>query len=131
MMPTPIALLQKAADLGLKLGVEPGDTLTVEPPANCPPDFAGTLKAHKSHLLPLLTLPFVMVFSEALGEIIFFCQDEATKASLVEAGASEWSIYTKDELRILAAQNRIRPFAQAELRKLHEIKRNFGATIAE
>ena len=130
-MPTPIALLQKAADLGLKLGVELGDTLTVEPDVQCPPDFASTLKAHKWTLLPLLGLPFVMVFSEALGETIFFCQDEATKEALVEAGAEPWSIYTKDELRILVAQNRIAPFSDAELRKVHQIKRTFGARIAE
>jgi hypothetical protein len=72
-----------------------------------------------------------MVFSEALGETIFFCQDEATKEALVEAGAEPWSIYTKDELRILVAQNRIAPFSDAELRKVHQIKRTFGARIAE
>jgi hypothetical protein len=71
-----------------------------------------------------------MLRSEALGgEIIFFSEDEATKSALVEAGASEWSIYTKDELRILVAQNRIASLTQVELRKLHEIKRTFGAKI--
>jgi len=88
-------------------------------------------RAHKWHLLSSLQLPFVMVFSEALGETIFFCQDEATKEALIEAGASEWSIYTKAELRILVAQNRIKPLTQAELRKVHDIKRTFGARIAE
>ena len=131
MTPTPIALLQRAADLGLKLGVEGRHTLTVEPPERCPPAFADTLKDHKWLLLDLLRLPFVMVFSEALGETIFFCQDEATKEALVEAGAEPWSIYTKDELRILVAQNRIAPFSDAELRKVHQIKRTFGARIAE
>ena len=131
MMPTPIALLQKAADLGLKLGVEAGDTLTVEPDVKCPPDFASTLKAHKWTLLPLLGLPFVMVFSQALGETVFFCQDEDTKEALVEAGAEPWSVYTRDELRTLVAQNRIKPLTQAELRKVHDIKRTFGARIVE
>jgi hypothetical protein len=129
MMPTPIALLQKAADFGLKLGVEPGNTLTVEPPAKCPLDFAKTLKAHKWALLALLRLPFVMVFSQGLGETIFFCEDEETKAALLEAGASAWSIYTRDELRILCEQNRIKPLGQAELQKVHEIKTTFGARI--
>ena len=131
MMSTPIALLQKAADLGLKLGVEPGDTLTVEPDVKCPSDFASTLKAHKWTLLPLLGLPFVMVFSEALGETIFFCQDEATKEALVEAGAEPWGIYTLNELQVLVAQNRIKPLTQAELRKVHDIKRTFGARVTE
>jgi hypothetical protein len=126
-----IQVLQRGADLGLKLGVELPDTLTFQPVENCPPDFAKTLKAHKSHLLPLLTLPFVMVFSEALEETIFFCEDEETKEALVEAGAEPWSIYTRNELRILVAQNRIAPFTQAELRKVHTLKRTFGARIAE
>src|SRR5438046_1669715 len=83
-----IARLDKAADLGVKLGDEGRHTLTVEPVSRCPRAFADTLKDHKWLLLDLLRLPFVMVFSEALGETIFLCEDEDTKASLVEAGAS-------------------------------------------
>ena len=70
-----------------------------------------------------------MVFSQILEETIFFCEDEATKAALVEAGADSFSVYTKDELRILVAQNRIAPLSQVELRKLHEIKRTFHARV--
>ena len=55
--------------------------------------------------------------------------DEATKRALIEAGASEWSIYTRDELRILCEQNRIAPLSIAELRKVHEIKRTFSGRI--
>ena len=33
-----------------------------------------------------------MVFSQILGETIFFCEDEHTKTALVEAGADEWRI---------------------------------------
>ena len=76
-------------------------------------------------------ITWIEVYSERLGETIFFCQDEDTKAALVEAGASGWSIYTKEELRILVVQNRIAPLTQAELRKIHDIKRTFGARIAE
>jgi hypothetical protein len=130
MTPTPIALLEKAAQLGLKLGREGRDTLTVEPAEPCPPAFADTLKDHKWLLLDLLQLPFVMVYSKALQETVFFCEDEATKAALVKAGADQWSIYTKDELRVLVAQNRIAPLSQAELRKVHEIKRTFRGRIA-
>ena len=36
-----------------------------------------------------------------------------------------------DELRILVAQNRVAPLTDAELRKLPDIKRTFGARIAE
>ena len=70
-----------------------------------------------------------MVFSESLGETIFFCQDDATKAALVEAGADPWSIYTRDELQTLVTQNRIAPFSDAELGKVHEIKRTFSGRI--
>jgi hypothetical protein len=131
MMPTPIALLRKAADLGLKLGREDRDTLTVEPAERCPPAFVDTLKDHKWLLLDLLQLPFVMVFSQILEETIFFCEDKATKAALVKAGADEWSIYTRDELQILVTENRIAPFSDAELRKVHQMKRTFAGWITQ
>ena len=71
-----------------------------------------------------------MVFSQILGETIFFCEDEHTKTALVEAGADEWSIYTRPELRILVAQNRAKPFLTDELCKVHEIKRTFSGRIS-
>ena len=82
-----IEVFQKAAEFRLKLGVEPPDTLTFHPANRCPVEFAITLRAHKAQLLTLLRLPFGMVFSQILEETIFFCEDEATKAALVEAGA--------------------------------------------
>jgi hypothetical protein len=131
MMPTPIALLKKAAELDLELGQEGRGTLTVEPAERCPPAFADTLKDHKWPLLDLLRLPFVMVFSQILEETIFFCADEDTKAALIAAGADEFSIYTRDELRVLVTQNRVAPLTQAELATLYEIKRTFRGTITE
>jgi hypothetical protein len=131
MTPTPIELLQQAADYGLKLGVEPPDTLTVEPARFCPAEFGEVLKAHKPALLALLKLPFVMVFSQLLGETIFFAEDEDTRAALIEAGAELWSIYTKDELRVLVAQNRVAPLTTAELRKVYDIKRAFDGRITK
>jgi hypothetical protein len=131
MTPTPIELLQQAADYGLKLGVEPPDTLTVEPAQFCPAEFGEVLKAHKPALLALLKLPFVMVFSQLLGETIFFAEDEDTRAALIEAGAELWSIYTKDELRVLVAQNRVAPLTTAELRKVYDIKRAFDGRITK
>jgi hypothetical protein len=130
MTKTAISVLKEAAALGLRLEAQP-DGLHVNPGEHCSPEFEETLGNYKPQLLALLRLPFVMVFSEALEETVFFCQDEATKAALVEVGAEEWSIYTKDELRVLVAQNRIAPLSQAELRKLHEIKQTFGARIAQ
>ena len=71
-----------------------------------------------------------MVFSETLGEAIFFVEDELTKAALIEAGADEWSIYTRAELQTLCAQNRIAPLTAPELRKVRELKRSFNARLA-
>ena len=130
MTDTTISILQKAADLGLKLGVKASDTLTVNASRAWPKEFAITLQAHKPQLLDRLRLPFVMVYSETLQETIFLCKDEDTKAALVEAGADPWSIYAKDELRVLLAQNRIAPISLEELARLHEIKRTFNAKIA-
>jgi hypothetical protein len=127
---TTIEVFQKAAGLGLKLGFEPPDTLTLQPARLCSVEFAEALKAHKPALLALLRLPFVMVYSQTLLETIFFCQDEAAKGALIEAGALEWSIYTRSELRILCEQNRVAPLSPHELLKVHEIKRTFHGRIA-
>ena len=129
MTDTPISILQKAADYGLRLSFKPPDTLDVKASNPWPKSFADTLRDHKPQLLALFRLPFVMVYSHSLEETLFFCQDDDTKAALIEAGASEWSIYTKRELRQLIAQNRIAPISDVELRKLHEIKRTFDAKI--
>jgi hypothetical protein len=126
---TIIEVFQKAAELGLKLGFEPPDTLTVEPARLCSAEFAEVLKAHKAALLGLLKLPFVMVESQILQETIFFCEDDDTRGALVRAGASEWSVYTRDELQTLCEQNRVAPLTAAELRKVHEIKRTFCGRI--
>jgi hypothetical protein len=126
-----VPLLCQAAELGLKLGVKDSRTLTVEPAERCPSEFADALRAHKWQLLVVLGLPFVMVYSKAIEETIFFCADEDTKAALVQAGAEEWSIYTRAELRILCEQNRVAPLSAEELRKVHEIKRTFHGRIAK
>ena len=128
---TPIQVLQEASELRLTLGFEPPDTLTLQPASRCPADFSHSLREHKPQLLALLRLPFVMVFSESLGETIFCCENEDTKAALIEFGAEGWSIYTKDELRTLCEANRVAPLSAAELRKLHEIKRTFHGRIAK
>jgi hypothetical protein len=62
----PIQVFQKASELGINLGVERPDTLTVKPAERCPKDFVPVLKENKSALLALLRLPFVMVYSEVL-----------------------------------------------------------------
>ena len=130
MSDTPIAILRKAADFGLRLSFIPPDALDVKASGPWPKDFADTLRTHKVQLLALLRLPFVMVESQILEETIFFCADEPTRAALIAAGADEFSIYTRDELRTLCEQNRVAPLSPAELRKVHEIKRTFSGRIS-
>jgi hypothetical protein len=127
---TPISVIQKAADLGLKLGVRPGDKLTVQPIERCPTDFVKTLREHKMRLLDLLRLPFVMVFSEMLQETIFFCEDEVTKAALVAAGAEPGCVYTRYELRVIIEQHRRAPITAAELLRIHGTRRTFNGRLA-
>jgi hypothetical protein len=128
-MPTTIDVFQQAAQQGLRLKAL-GSDLHVNPARCCPPDFVPVLRAHKPDLLSLLQLPFVMVDRKALDAPLFFCDDEDTRAALVEAGAEPWSIYTRDELRVLVAQNRVAPLSAAELRKVHGIKRTFSGRIS-
>jgi hypothetical protein len=77
-----------------------------------PKSFAELLSDYKPQMLALLELPFVMVYSQTLEETVFFCENEDTKAALIEAGAEGWSIYTKAELAILVAQNRVAPLSR-------------------
>jgi hypothetical protein len=131
-MMSPVQVLMRAAELGVKLGFEAPDTLTFEPVERTPHDFVETLRAHKWRLLPLLQRnDFVLVDSKAVGDLLFFCQDEETKAALVADGAEEWRIYTRAELEVLVAQNRIAPISAADLCKLHEVRENFRAQITK
>jgi hypothetical protein len=72
-----------------------------------------------------------MVYSEILQETIFFAEDEVSKAALVEAGASEWNKNTKDELRVLVANNRVKPFIPEELCTLRETRKTFHGRITK
>ncbi len=128
MTETPISVLKEAAECGLRLEAQP-DGLHVNPGEDCSLAFEETLRACKPQLLALLRLPFVMVYSETIEETVFFCEDEDTKAALLSAGADEWTIYTRAELRTLCEQNRVAPLTVDELRKVHEIKRSFNGRI--
>jgi hypothetical protein len=121
-------LLVESVNRGLTLRVR-GDYLGVAPDSLLTRNFADQLRAHKHDLLTLLQLPFCIFYSEALGDTIFFCEDEATKAVLVEAGADEWNIYTKEELRLIIEQHRRKPITVAELLQIHRARRMFKARI--
>jgi len=129
MTATPISILQKAADLGLELGLKPPDTLTVESAKPWPRHFADMLRDCKPRLLGILKLPFVMVYSKILRETIFLCEGEPTKTALIEAGADPWSIYTRTELQVLVSHNRAKPFMPDEVVKLHESRKTFHGRI--
>ena len=126
MTQTTIDLLLEASRRGFRIKSD-GANLHIKP--ECPAEFADLVRSFKPHLLELLALHFVIVDSKTVGEILFFCADEPTKAALQDAGAEEWAIYTRDELKILVEQNRIKPFSAEELRKVHEIKHAFNARI--
>ena len=125
-------VLSECNHLGLTLWAKDNGKLGFKPERHCSPEFREKLRAHKPQLLALLqtkAITWIEVFSERIGETIFFCEDEDTKEALVEAGAEPWSVYTCAELQILIAQNRIAPLSVAELRTLHEIKRVFNGTL--
>src|SRR6516165_4661905 len=126
-------VLSQARKRGLTLTTN-GDRLEVSPAYDCPRELVRTLQEYKPALVSLLASKertWIEFYSERLGETVFFCEDEETCDVLIRAGASEWSIYTKAELRTLCAQNRVAPLSDAELRKVHELKRTFDARIAE
>jgi hypothetical protein len=130
---TTFEVLSDARQRGLVLTPR-GDQLAVGPNRLLTPDLSAKLREFKPALFPLLQtkgVTWIEVYSERLGEDLLFCRDEDTKTTLLEAGAEPWSVYTRAELQILVAQNRIKPLTQAELRKVHEIKRTFGARITE
>ena len=130
---TTLEVLSEAQERGLVLSAR-GDQLAVAPNRLLSPDFKGKLREFKPALLPLLRtkgVTWIDVYSETLEETIFFCEDEAAKTALVEAGADPWSIYTKDELRVLVAQNRVKPFLPDELLRLHAAKRTFNPRSVE
>jgi len=129
---TAFDVLSESHQLGLTLRAKDNGKLGFKPERLCSPEFREKLSAHKTQLLALLQtkgVTWIEVFSERIGETFFFCEDEDAKGALVEAGACEWSIYTKSELRQLVQQNRIAPLTAAELRKVHEIKRSFFGRI--
>ena len=128
-----VPLLEKAAELGLKLGSEGRDTLTVEPAERCPTELADKLRLYKWHLLILLKLDWLMAYSKTLKETIFFCDDDDddTRNSLIEAGAAPCCVYTLPELRRLLERHREAPLSVAELLRFHQAKRWFNGRIGK
>ena len=125
-------VLSESRQVGLTLRAKDNGKLGFKPERLCSPELREKLRVHKPRLLALLQtfgLTWNEFYSERLGDTVFFCEDEKTRDALIEAGASQWSVYTKAELRTLVAQNRVKPFTDAELSKVHELKRTFNARI--
>jgi hypothetical protein len=128
---TPIEILQQASEGGLRLTAV-GNDLHVNPGRLCPPELAQTLREHKTHVLALLRaqgIRWIEVYSEALGETIFFCEEEDTRGALAEAGAEPGCIYTREELRVLVEQHRLAPITAAELLRIHGTRRAFNGRL--
>jgi|SRR6266550_1019951 len=86
-----------------------------------------SIRQHKPALLNMMRLAFLIVSSRVLNDaVLLFVPDEATKESLVIAGADRSAIYTKNELGALVA----RQVTSRKLRLIHEAKRRFNGKLA-
>jgi hypothetical protein len=117
-------VLVEAVKNGLSLAVR-DDWLGVSPESLLTPDVEDMMRAHKPELLRLLTLPFILVQSKLLNEIVFFVLDDETKGKLVSFGAQPGNVYTRAELVILVKEQ----VTPDELLKFHEAKQIFNGTI--
>ena len=124
-MRTSVEILLSVARTGGWLRIVDGQ-LRMALPANCPPGLKDAVRQLKPALLNLMRLTFLVVSSRVLDDaIVFFVPDEATKESLVAAGADRSAIYTRDELSALVA----RQVTAQELRLIHEAKRRFNGKL--
>jgi len=123
-MKTPVEALLAVVGVDGWLRVVDGE-LRMALPANCPKELKDALRLHKPTLLKLLRLSFLAVRSRVLSAIVFFVSDDATKQSLIQAGAKSSRIYTKAELATLVA----RRTTPEELRLVHEVKQQFNGVV--
>ena len=119
-MKTPVELLLTVENIGGHM-TNTGDRLRMLLPVECPQELRDDIRQHKRALLKLMGLTFLIVRSRVLSRTVFFVPDDATKQSLILAGAKAGSIYTKAELSTLVAR-RITP---KELRLIHAGKQEF------
>ena len=125
-MRTPVDVLLAVAGIGGRLGVA-DYRLRMLLPADCPPELKDAIRQHKSALLELLRLQFLVVRSDTLNATVFWTSDEATKESLAGAGADSGSIYTASELEQLVH----RRVTVRELPLLHAAKKRFNGKLTE
>jgi hypothetical protein len=123
-MNTPIGTLLKLAALGGRLSIA-GDKLRVLHPANSPNELKDSISQHKSTLLNLLRLKFIVVQADAVDAILFWTPEEETKTALILAGAIASNVYTRSELAAIA-QSRI---TSQQLLLIHTTKRFFAGRV--
>jgi hypothetical protein len=87
----------------------------------------GAIRQHKSALLELLRLDFLVVQFDTLNATVFWTPNEATKESLAAAGADLGSIYTVSELEQLVH----RRVTTNELPLIHAAKQRFSGNLRE
>jgi hypothetical protein len=110
--------------IGGHLGMA-SDRLRMLLPPDCPPELKDAIRQHRSALLELLRLDFLVVRSDTLNATVFWTPDEATKESLAAAGADLGSIYTASELEHLVHQR----ITTSELSLIHAAKQRFGGKL--
>jgi hypothetical protein len=120
----PVEVLVAVDAIGGQLGIV-GDKLRTLLPADCPRPLKDAIREHKSALLNLVRSTFLIVRSGVINAIVFFVPDDATKESLVSAGAHPGSIYTKPELAVLVRQR----VTAKELSLMDAAKRLFNGKV--
>ena len=123
-MKSPVELLLTIVNIGGRITAA-GDRLRMLLPTECSPELKDEIRQHKPALLKLMRLTFLIVQSEVLGTIVLFVPDDATKKSLVRAGADSGNMYTKAELGALVSR-RVTP---TELRLIHAAKQQFNGEV--
>ena len=103
----------------------------MKPSRLCPAEFAESPQSAQTRTPGVAAIALCHgVLRDPRGDDLLLRGRGHQSGALVEAGAEEWSIYTKDELQRSVTQNRVAPFSAAELRKVHEIKRTFSGRIS-
>lgn len=123
-MKTAIDVWLAVGDVGGRLGIA-RDKLRTLLPTDCLPELKDAIRQHKPKLLELLRLDFSVVRSDTLNTVVFWTPDEATKESLVTAGAEPGRIYTAAELEHLILSR----VTAAELPLIHEAKKQFSGRL--
>jgi hypothetical protein len=125
-MSTPVGAYLAVANLKGYLSIVDG-LLRVRLPEDCPPELKAAIREHKSALLKLVPLDFLVVRSDTLNATVFWTPDEATKESLADAGAVLSSIYTATELKQLVHPR----VTTSELLLIHATRQRFKGKVTQ